>query len=207
MGARRFIPHAILAVLTLLAVGALALGISEVPTVVTNRNLDNATAATFSGAVSFSMRITSSVSSFGSSGFIGQVRLIVYNPPDSLVVYQTSPTHHRLGTQTPHQIAGDLAQYAEVPGGSTPWVAQHGTYVRTEPLPDYLRRVYPGQPVASGSAHEVMTVRNGYLISMHLDVSVAQQNLGNGQTAIGGVIHETYTLLRINGSSVQTTGA
>src|SRR5580700_9265584 len=91
--------------------------------------VQNGTAATF-GASSFSLDLTSSVSSGPGTGTLSQVRLITYTAPNHMVVFRTSPSKALLGKLTPTAIKSVLNGYAAVTGGSTPWVRDGSLFER-----------------------------------------------------------------------------
>src|ERR1700722_5966339 len=94
----RSIPPVILAILTLLTAGFAVLGFTTGPKS-DELIVQNGTAATFGsplGSNSFSLDLTSSVSSGSGSGVLSQVRLIKYRAPDHIVVYQTKPSVKKL---------------------------------------------------------------------------------------------------------------
>src|SRR5580704_11880779 len=103
MEARRRVPTILLGLLTLLAGGAVAVGLFNSPTTASVA-VANATAQTYGaplGSTSFTLDITVNVSALGTKGEISQVRRVVYTLPPHMVVYQTVPSLRRLGT-IPH---------------------------------------------------------------------------------------------------------
>jgi hypothetical protein len=201
MGARRFIPEIILAVLTLLAAGAIVVGLHDsTPSV--NGTVQSATAATYGaplGDHSFSLDLTNSVSSGNGTGFISQVRRVVYTPPSRLTVYETSPSTRALGTVSAVNAQADLASYAAATAGDVTWT-QHGTqFTRAESLTSYSLRVHQGTSV-HGTMYERAVIRGGDLVSLNLRAVFPRQRLASGKIASAGVVGETFTLRTIDGS-------
>jgi hypothetical protein len=200
MHARRFIPRIILALLTLLAAGAIAVGLHDsTPSV--NSTMANATAATYGaplGVHSFSLDLTNSVSSGNGTGFISQVRRIDYSPTDGLTVFQTSPSTKVLGVLTAHNAQGVLASYAADTAGDAAWTQNGTRFTRTESLTSFSRRVHQ-QSSPHGTMYEHATVRDGVLVSLSLRAVFPRQRLASGKIAAAEIEGETFTLLKING--------
>jgi hypothetical protein len=169
----------------------------------TDLAVQNGTAATF-GASSFSLDLTSSVSSGPGSGTLSQIRLITYTSPDHMVVYRITPNRQLLGNLNADAINSVLTGYAAVTGGTTPWVRDGSRYERTESLVAFSARV-SHQRSALGKVYETADVRNGFLVYVNLHVIVPDQTTTGGQQAPGGVVGETFRLITINGSKVPGT--
>jgi hypothetical protein len=164
--------------------------------------VQNGTGETFE-ASSFSLDLTSSVSSGPGTGTLSQERLITYTAPDHMVVYRISPSRALLGTLTSKAIKAVLAGYAAVTAGSTPWVRDGTFFERTESLVQFSARVSPTVPperAAQGKVYETAIVSGGYLVYVNLHVIVPNQTTAGGQQAPGGVVGETFHLIKINGS-------
>jgi hypothetical protein len=204
MEARRRVPTILLGLLTLLAGGAVAVGLFNSPTTASVA-VANATAQTYGaplGSTSFTLDITVNVSALGTKGEISQVRRVVYTLPPHMVVYQVDPILHRLGTITHDAIASSLNQYARAPGGPTAWTHQGSVLRRTESLAAFTQRVTPGAPLPQGTVHETAEVRGGFLVLFSIHAVVPRQLVQNGGTASGGVIDESYRILSVNGKAV-----
>jgi hypothetical protein len=214
MTRRNIVPLAILAVLAVLTVVFAALAATAAPDSST-LVVQNAAGETFGypdGASSFSMHLISSVSTGPGGGGVSQVRLVNFNGPDRIAVYQTGAQLRLLAVLTQQSaISCVLNAYAAMVGGTTPW-AGTGTpslYRRTETLAAYSSRVphqsgtlcVPQPALVSGSVSELATVRSGYLVSLQLYIAVPTQTL-RGTTITGGVEGEALRLLQINGTSV-----
>jgi hypothetical protein len=191
---RGHIPHVILAVLTILALGAIALALSEAPNAA-SETVQNATSATFGsplGSQSVSLDLLSSVSAGQGAGTLNQLLKITYVAPNSMTVYRATAPAANLGKVPIGRIIGTIEGYAAVTGGTAAWV-QHGDhYTRTEALVPFYRRVFDKTSLP-GSVYESATVRNGYLVSLHFNVVVQHQTSS---------VNETYRIVSIDGRAV-----
>jgi hypothetical protein len=198
---RDHIPLALVALLALLTGGFAVLAVSMAPNGA-SLAVQNASEATFGlplGSHSFSLDLISTVSSGRGGGVISQERYINYMPPDRMVVYRTSPSVKLLGVLHADAIAKVLAGYAAVTAGSTPWVDHGARYTRTEELVPFSARV-SHIPSAVGKVYETAIVWEGYLIYINLHVVVPSQTFTGGKSDAGGVVGETFHMLRILGT-------
>jgi hypothetical protein len=200
-----------LAVLALLTAGFAALAVSAAPPTgsVTVQNASAQTLGTPVGTTSFSLELTAVVVETG--GATGSsVHLIDYRPPDRMVVYQVTPRPALLGHLSQTEIDCELATYASIVGGATPWTATGSAFTRTETLAAFSSRVPSGPtctPQASparGQVRERAVVRSGYLTLLRVIVMVPAQALGGGSQAVSGTQSETFGFLRINGTPTRT---
>lgn len=192
-----------LGVLTLVTAGAIAVGL-VFGTPGTDVIVQNATDATYGsplGTTSFTLDLTSSVSSDGTSGFITQIRQINYSPRHGMIVTQTAPARLAPGQATPAQIVTTLKEYAAITNG-TGWAQSGSTLTRTEPFAsfyDRINRATSSTSTAVGTVRETVVVRGGYLVLLRLNAVVTHQARSNGAVAPGAIVNETYRFLRING--------
>jgi hypothetical protein len=200
MARRNLIPLILVAGLAVLTAGFAVLAVLKSPKAV-DLTVQNGTAATF-GASSFALDLTSSVSSGPGTGTLTQVRLITYQAPSHMVVYRESPNRALLGTLSATAIKSVLSGYSAVTGGTTPWVRVGTHYQRTESLVEFSARVSPrvARQSAQGQVYETADVDGGYLVYVNLHVIVPNQTTTGGQQAPGGVVGETFRVLKINGS-------
>jgi hypothetical protein len=202
----RQVPLVLVALLALLTLGFAVLALSMAPGSA-SLAVQNGTAETFGsplGADPFTLNLTSSVSAGQGSGVITQVRLIEYQAPGRMVVYRTSAPKKKLGTLGAAAIDKVLSGYAAVTAGSTPWVRAGSRFTRTESLVVFSARVSQ-QPSAKGTVYETAVVRAGELVLVNLRVVVPPEATTGGQSAPGGVIGETFHLLRINRSTAPSS--
>jgi hypothetical protein len=204
MEGRRLVPAILLGLMTLLAGGAVVLGLRNSPTTASVA-VDNATVQTYGaplGSVSFTLDITVNVSALGTKGVISQVRRVVYGPPSHMVVYQTVPTVRRLGTIPDDGIKEAIGEYARASNGPTAWTHHGDLLRRTETLAEFTKRVTPGKPLPRGTVYETAEVRHGYLVLFTVRAVVPRQQVQGGGTASGGVINESYRILSVGGKAI-----
>ncbi len=204
MKGRRRVPKILVGLMTLLAGGAVALGLLSSPTTASVA-VQNATAQTYGsplGSVSFTLDITVNVSALGTKGVIGQVRRVIYTLPSHMVVYRKGATLQRLGAIPHKAIESSLLQYTRAPSGPTAWTHQGSMLRRTESLAAFTQRVTPGAPLPKGTVHETAEVRGGYLVLYTVHAVVPRQLVQGGGTASGGVIDESYRIFSVNGKAV-----
>lgn len=163
----------------------------------TSLTVQNGATDTF-GAHSFSLDLTSSVSAGKGTGTITQVRLITYSAPSHMVVKRISPVAGVLGKLQPDAISMVINGYIAVTSGPTPWIRHGSSFTRTESLVNFTARV-SHEKSAQGKVYETAMLNDGYLDYVNLKVVVPSQKLAGGKTAVGGVVGETFRLLRING--------
>jgi hypothetical protein len=203
MNRRRGIPLLQLALLTVLAVGAIGLALKEAPPI-DNVTALNATAATFGspvGSESFTMDLTYTVSSGKGGGVLRQVRRIAYVAPDRMIVAQLKPSLKLLGTVTTTQIDPTIDGYAKVTKGTTAWASHGSELTRTESLATFTRRVAASSS-PHGTVHELAVIRNGQLDYVHLIVRIPQQSTADGRSVAKELIGETLQLRSIGGHRV-----
>ncbi|HEX3795395.1 MAG TPA: hypothetical protein VHV57_12940 [Acidimicrobiales bacterium] len=191
---RNLIPQALLALLTVLTIGAVVLSVRAVPDAATEA-VHSATAATFgspAGSHSVSLTLESNVSAGQGAGTLTQILRITYVAPDTMTVYRASAPAANLGPVAASKIAGTLKGYAAVTGGPTPWTGTGSQFRRTESLAPFSLRVYQKKALP-GTVTESVTVKDGYLVSIHFTVVVDNQN-----SAVG----ETYRIISIGGKPV-----
>ena len=213
MPRRNLIPFTLLAVLVILALVFAVIGQTSSP----NRAslaVQNATSATFgdpAGSNSFTMNLSASLSASLHASSISQERLIRYNAPSRLTVYErVGPRTVRLAVLGPSAIPCVLSSYASIVGGDTAWSADGNTYTRDESLADFSSRVphsstttCEAQPSAvHGSVAERAILKSGYLVDLTLIVSVPAQRLANGRPASHGIEGERLQFLTIGGTAV-----
>lgn len=187
-----------LTLLGVLGAGAVALGLRMSPSSAV-LTVQNATAATFGyplGSQSFTLDLTSSVSSGKGTGTISQERTIDYRSPGHMVVYRAGPPVKLLGTLGADAITSVLTGYAAVTAGTTPWIRHGSHFARTESLVAFSARVSHIRS-AEGKVYETAVVRDGYLVLVNLHVIVLGQTRVNGRITPGGIIGETFDLVRI----------
>ena len=208
MGRRNRIPPVLLSLLALLtALFALVALHGAPPSAVLT--VQNGTAETFGtplGSQPFSMDLTISVSSGPGGGQLSQVRLVIYAPPAHMAVYQTHPTLTLLGNLRRDAIEADLASYAAVTGGATPWVRHGSRFERTESLTAFTLRVHNSSG-ARGTVDETAIVRGDYLVYLHVGEVVPAQTLSTGQSITVERFAETFRLLRVDGSAAPAIGS
>jgi len=197
MDRRNQIPLLLVGALGVITAAFMVLGILLVPNG-EDRSVRDATSATF-GASSFTLQLTSSVSSGPGTGTLTQVRLITYSAPYHMVVYRESPNRALLGNLNASAIDAVLAGYSAVTGGDVSWGGGSSRFTRTESLVNFTARVSHRQS-AKGKVYETAVVHNGYLVYVNLNVIVPNQAVAGGGQAPGGVVGETFRVLRINGS-------
>jgi hypothetical protein len=197
MANRRYIPLAIMAILTVLTAGFAVLAVSMAPTA-GDRTVQDSTAATL-GAQSFTLDLTISVSAGPGTGVLSQVRRVTYTSPDHMVVRAIAPTKSLLGTLNAAATQSALDNYAALTAGATPWVLDGTNYKRTESLVVFYARQH--RTSAAGQVAETAVIRNGYLIYVKLRVIVPNQTTAGGQQAPGGVAGETYHVVTIDGAA------
>jgi hypothetical protein len=203
---RRSVPLALLAVLTLLTVGAAVLALTMAPNSA-DLAVHNATAETFSGP-QFSLQLIDTVAA--ASGTSQTVRVVDYRAPDRMVVYRATPTLHLAASLHGREITTAINQYLAVTGGSTNWVRHGSLFSRTESLRAFeAGQQAAGQPEAtgaSGTVAQTAIVRGGYLVAVTLRLKVEGLTEANGQKVAGGTALETVRLLRINGAAPPAIG-
>jgi hypothetical protein len=201
MGGRRYIPLLQLGIL-IVASGLLAIVAIRMAPPSTDITVQNATAATFGsplGSHSLTLDLTNSVSAGGNSGVISQVQRVTYVAPSLLTVEEISPIRKSQGTVPASSIAALLSRYDTVVLGSGTWQRHGSTLTRTESLTTFAKRLHPNQSSIQGRVHESVDVRDGYLVYIELKVLLPRQKLTSGQTAAGGIIGQTFRILRIGG--------
>jgi hypothetical protein len=219
---RNLIPYLLLAVLTVGAAVFAVVGAKGAPDTA-SLSVRNATAKTFgspAGANSFTLLLTSTVSSGSGTGTISQARLVDYTPPNRMAVY-SAQSRRLLGVLTPSAIACTLEGYTAMVAGSTPWVSTGAEgkkgatgYQRTETLAEYTARVpraqaqtcAPNPTVVKGQVLERALLVAGYLIDLHIVVVVPPQSFNGGSSTAHGVEGETLLLLNIDGTSTASLG-
>jgi hypothetical protein len=203
---RSRIPLVILTVLTLLVAGAAVLAIFQSRQTATTL-VYNATAKSFD-ARSFTLDITSSVSSGPGSGVITQIRRVDYTSasPSTMVVHRIEPEGTLLGTLHGGSVKQVLTGYRAVTGGATAWSGSGTHFSRTESLVVFNRRVYH-ENAESGTVSEAAIVIRGRLIKVTLKVVVPSQVLANGTKTSGARIGEILDVLRIDGTRTPPVGS
>jgi hypothetical protein len=194
---RSQVPLALLTVLAVLTAGFATLALLTSPRAA-DLTVQNGTAETYASS-SFSLTLTSTVSSGPGSGVLSQVRLVTYKAPDHMVAYQVTPEKKLLGSLNAAAIAKVLTGYAAVTSGATPWQSDGSHFTRTESLVTFSARV-SHQPSAQGKVYETAVVHSGYLVYVNLHVVVPNQTTAGGQQAPGGVVGEIFHVLKINGT-------
>jgi hypothetical protein len=208
---RNLIPLVLLAVLAFLTLVFALLGASSAPSGAT-LTVQNASAKTFgspTGSNSFTMDIVSNVAArTGRSAT--QVRQVVYQPPDNMVVYLVAERARIRSVLSPAAAACDLSIYTAYVGGSTSWTpaSTEGAFTRTESLAAYSSRVpratsgtcEPVGAIVQGHVDERVVLREGYLVGLRLVAVVPPQTLPSGRPAVSGTESETFVLSEINGT-------
>jgi hypothetical protein len=208
---RNLIPLALLAALGLAALAFAVLGASSAPSgaTLTVQNGSTRTFGTPTGSTSFTMDVVNSVSSADTSGTVSQERLVRFVPPDRMLVYQeVGSTSKLIARLSPSTIPCTLSTYTALVGGPTPWTASGSAFVRTETLQDFAARVpaatattcAPQPTPVQGKVHETASVREGYLVGVHLTVVVPAQRLANGARTTHGVENQALVMVEINGT-------
>jgi hypothetical protein len=208
---RNLIPLALLAVLGVAALGFAVLGASAAPSgaTLTVQNGSSRTFGTPTGSTSFTMDVVNGVSSATASGTVSEVRQVRYVPPDRMLVYQQVGSSSKLIAKLdPTTIPCTLSTYTALVGGPTPWTASGSAFVRTESLTAFAARVpaatatscAPEPTPVQGQVHETASVRDGYLVGVHLTVVVPAQRLANGARAAQGVENQALVMLEIDGT-------
>jgi hypothetical protein len=211
---RNLIPFALLGVLTVLTAVFAVFGASSAPSGATLA-VQNASGATFgspAGSTSFVMDLINSLSTGTGTGTLTQVRLIRYDAPDHMALYQVGSKSKLIATLDKASITCSLSAYTAIVGGTTPWTASGNAYTRTESLGTYLSRVPRTAPPAceprptsvQGQVLEKAVVRSGYLVSVRLTVVVPAQRLSNGSQVAHGAEGEALVFLQINGTPTRT---
>jgi len=215
---RNLIPFALLAVLSLGALGFAVLGASSAPSGVT-LTVQNASVRTFgvpTGSTSFAVDVVNAVAASGSRSASTLVRQVDYKPPDHMTVYQEVGSSVHLKTDlAPAAITCTLSKYTAIVGGSTPWTASGASFVRTETLAAYDARVpvaagttcVPRQSSALGTVREKAAVRAGYLVGVRVTAFVPPQKLTNGPHTVSGAETQALVLLEINGTRTAALGS
>jgi hypothetical protein len=215
---RNLIPLALLAALGIGTLGFAVLGASSAPSGAT-LTVQNASVRTFgtpTGSTSFALDLVNSLAAGGTKGTVNQVRQVDYKPPSRLTVYQVvGSTSKLIAVLPPSAATCTVSTYAALVGGSTPWTARGGAFVRTETLAAYDARVptatattcEPRSTTVQGTVQERAAVRSGYLVGVRLTVVVPPQMLAGGQHAASGVENQTLVLLEIDGSRTAALGS
>jgi hypothetical protein len=201
-------------VLVVLTAVFAVLGASSAPSGATVA-VQNGSTKTFgdpAGTTSFAMNVQDTVSSGSRSPTERQTRLVVYEPPSHMAVYQVGPTK-LLGLLSQDAIDCSLSVYTSLVGGSTAWTPEgNGTYQRTESLATYSARVPSTEgssctPVPApirGQVHERAVVRSGYLVSLRFTVLVPAQKLANGLSTAPGVEGQALVLTHVKGTPTRS---
>jgi hypothetical protein len=181
--ARSFIPWGILGLLTVLAVGSAALALSESSTDA-NTTVHSASAATYS-ASSFVLQ-----PSIKGEAAVGA---LVFRAPSTFTQFRSGSSGTVVARITGVRGAAYLKQTASITAGDGWSTGNNGQYVRTESLAELNARTHQAPETGvTGSVHQTVSVANGQLIGIVLDVSA---------TEAGRTIQEVETLhfVRING--------
>jgi hypothetical protein len=173
--------------------------------------VQNATAATFgypTGSNSFTVELTSVVSSGPGTGSISQTRVIRFTPPSRMAVYSKGPNGSRLGSLNGAAATSALGSYVAIVGGPVDWV-QHGSdFTRTERLVPFAARVKPQSATlsttATGTVYETAYVMDGLLVYLSVKLVVDRQTLANGSATTGGVESQTFHFIGIGGHAAPT---
>jgi hypothetical protein len=214
MPRRNLIPLALLAVLIVATAVFAVLGAAAAPNA-TTVTVENATAKTFgspTGSISFLMDLVTTVSSGAKSGTLSQERLVDYQAPDRMVVYQVGTSVKTPSVIPQSEISCTLSVYTAMLEGPAAWNAKGDNYTRTETLADYSARVprtggttcTPQEITAQGQVHETAVIRSGYLVAARVKVVVPSQTLRTGQTAAHGVEGQTMIFVEIGGVPVRS---
>jgi hypothetical protein len=191
MNSRRRIPLVFLAVLTAPTAVFAVLALTEAPASA-NVTVQNGTTETFAYSPQFLLEQVVTTSTLRSGPALSATRLLTYNAPDHLTIYQTQPTTRTLKLHSSADVQQILGQYVAITAGSTPWVNHGSRFTRTESLQPFFHRV-TGKPSLPGKVTETAIVRGGYLVYIHL----LEITTGAGPQI--RVSTETYAVLRIDG--------
>jgi hypothetical protein len=158
------------------------------------------------------MDLVSTVSSTAKSGTLSQERLVDYQAPNRMVVYEVGTSTKTPSVIPQDQISCTLSAYTAMLGGPAAWNARGDRYTRTESLADYSARVprtggtscTPQEITARGQAYETALIRSDYLVAARVRVVVPPQTLHSGRAAAHGVEGETLIFVEIGGVPVRT---
>jgi hypothetical protein len=191
MDSRRRIPLVMLAVLTALTAVFAVLALTEAPASA-NVTVQNGTTETFAYSRHFLLEQVVTESTLRSGPALSATRLVTYDSPDHLTIYQTQPTTRTLKLNDVADTQSILSQYVAITAGSAPWVNHGSRFTRTELLQPFFHRV-TDKPSLPGKVTETAILRGGYVVYIHL--------LEITTGAVPQYRTETYAVLKIDGKN------